>query len=298
MPVFISYSHNDNEFVANLAAHLVKHNTRVWVDTWQLRVGDSIIEKIQEALQESSALLVILSKSSVQSNWCKKEINAGLMRELEEKKVIVLPVLLEDCDVPLFLKEKMYADFRSNFDNGLSDILEGIAKVTNASQSRIEYPNFHVDWSVDWGFTEEDTLNLKFILVEQAHDAPFTVLTELVIACNESATKRYRQYKNAGVGWYGRYLITERLEFIPNKENYKILLEDQHPVIKNIMMQDSKSNKEDRITITCRRLGEDTGKDILVDLGKCINDIRKYMKETGRELTDKEKMAVRSIVLN
>lgn len=298
MPVFISYSHNDNEFVSTLAAHLVKHNTRVWVDKWQLRVGDSIIDKIQEALQESSALLVILSKSSVQSNWCKKEINAGLMRELEEKKVIILPVLLEECNMPIFLKEKMYADFRSNFDDGLSDILEGIAKVTNASQSRIEYPNFHVDWAIDWGYTEEGTLNLKFLLVEQAHDAPFTVLTELVMACNESATKRYHEYENAGVGWYGRYLITERLEFIPDKENYKILLEDQHPIIKNITIQDSKSNKRDKITITCRRLGEDTGKDILVDLGKCINDIRKYMKETGRELTIQEKMAIRSTVLN
>lgn len=298
MPVFISYSHKDNEFVANLAAHLVKHNTRVWVDKWQLTVGDSIIEKIQGAIQESSALLVVLSKASVQSNWCKKEINAGLMRELKEKKVIVLPVLLEDCDLPIFLEEKMYADFRRNFDIGLSDVLEGIAKVTNASQSRIEYPNFHVDWSVDWGFTEEDNLNLKFILVEQAHDAPFTVLTELVIACNESATNRYRQYENAGIGWYGRYLVTEKLEFIPNKNDFKILLEDQHPVIKNIVMQDSKSNKEYRITITCRRLGEDTGKDILVDLGKCINDIRKYMKETGRELTAQEMMVVNSIVLN
>lgn len=96
MPVFISYSHADKSFVDTLAAHLVKRNAHVWGDSWELNVGDSIVGRVQEAIQESSALLVVLSKTSVQSEWCKKELSAGLMRELDEKPVIVLPVLLED----------------------------------------------------------------------------------------------------------------------------------------------------------------------------------------------------------
>ncbi len=112
MPVFISYSHKDEKIVNKLAAHLVKHNANVWVDTWELNVGDSIITNVQEAIDGSSALLVMLSKSSVESEWCKKELTAGLMKELEEKRVVVLPVLLEDCQVPIFLRDKMYADLR------------------------------------------------------------------------------------------------------------------------------------------------------------------------------------------
>ena len=82
MPVFISYSHSDAEIVNKLAAHLVKLNANVWIDTWELNIGDSILNKVQEAIQESSALLVILSKESVASEWCKKELSAGLMRIL------------------------------------------------------------------------------------------------------------------------------------------------------------------------------------------------------------------------
>jgi hypothetical protein len=67
VPVFISYSHSDEEFVNKFAAHLVKQNTHVWVDTWNLSVGDSILSKVQEAIEESSALLVVLSKASVES---------------------------------------------------------------------------------------------------------------------------------------------------------------------------------------------------------------------------------------
>ena len=111
MPIFISYSHSDKSFVDDLAINLVKNNVHVWVDTWELNIGDSIINKIQSAIQESTALLVVLSKASINSEWCKKELSSGLMRELDEKKVVVLPVLLEDCDIPLFLRDKKYADF-------------------------------------------------------------------------------------------------------------------------------------------------------------------------------------------
>jgi len=67
MPVFISYSHNDKKFVDALARQLVMHHVSVWLDRWELSIGDSIIEKVQEAIDESSALLVILSKSSTNS---------------------------------------------------------------------------------------------------------------------------------------------------------------------------------------------------------------------------------------
>lgn len=43
MPIFISYSHADKAFVDKLATSLVEHDAHVWVDTWELNVGDSIL---------------------------------------------------------------------------------------------------------------------------------------------------------------------------------------------------------------------------------------------------------------
>jgi hypothetical protein len=94
LAIFISYSHADADFVARLGIGLVQHNVHVLVDKWELNVGDSILNWVQRAIKESGALLVVLSKSSVASNWCNKELNAGLMRELEENRVLVLPVLI------------------------------------------------------------------------------------------------------------------------------------------------------------------------------------------------------------
>ena len=88
MPIFISYSHENQDKVEKIAAHLVKDRANIWIDEWELNVGDSILNKIQEAIETSAALLIVLSKASVKSEWCKKELTAGLMRELSQKEVI------------------------------------------------------------------------------------------------------------------------------------------------------------------------------------------------------------------
>ena len=85
MPVFISYSHQDNDFATQLAAQLVKQKAKVWIDKWELHVGDSLVDRIQEAIQGASALIVVLSRASINSEWCKKELSSGLLRELEER---------------------------------------------------------------------------------------------------------------------------------------------------------------------------------------------------------------------
>jgi len=133
MSIFISYSQKDKKFVDQLAMNLVRARHHVWVDRWELNVGDSLIDRIQSALTDSSAILVILSKASVKSNWCQKELSAGLVRELTEKQVVVMPCLIEDCEIPLFLRDKKYADFRNDPDQAISEVRQALAKISNAS---------------------------------------------------------------------------------------------------------------------------------------------------------------------
>jgi hypothetical protein len=188
MAIFISYSHADKSFVDKLALNLVNHEAHVWVDTWELNVGDSILNRVQEAIQSSSALLIVLSKASVASEWCKKELNAGLMRELDEKKVIVLPVLVEDCEIPAFLREKLYADFRKDFKGGLKALVETVARVTRIDQGRLKMGNAQIDWSETWGYIDK-RFQVDYTLSESSPDWPFTFLTEISVTCDAGATK-------------------------------------------------------------------------------------------------------------
>jgi hypothetical protein len=122
--IFISYSSKDRDFTSKLATDLKSKGLNVWYDQWELKVGDSIIGKIGAAIKAQDYLVVVLSKASVKSQWVIKELGTGLMRELEEKRVVVLPVVIDDCDIPPLLSDKVYADFRSSYSSGLDRLLD------------------------------------------------------------------------------------------------------------------------------------------------------------------------------
>ncbi len=294
LPVFISYSHADAAFANKLAAHLVKNNAHVWIDSWELNVGDSILAHVQKAIQESSSLLIVLSKASVESAWVKKELNAALMRELDEKRVLVLPVLLEDCDVPMFLREKMYADFRTSFDVGLSKLVDALLRITNADQGRIKSEDGHIDWSEDWGY-ENGLLRMDYTLVEFWDGYSFTVLTQISLRCNDALTHKYQEYKKADLEWMGRLAITEGLADIAASADIRILLQDQHPQVDKRRWNDARTNLEYRVVITCRRLGEDNGKDQLINVGNYLRQIRDYVGQRARKPTPEEDERLRKI---
>ena len=122
--VFLSHSSRDNAFCERLALDLVGYDVKVWYDEWEIKVGDSLREKIAAGIETQDQLAVVLSRASVQSDWVQKELNAALAKELEERQVVVLPLLIEDCDIPVFLRDKKWADFRSDYGYGLKQLLE------------------------------------------------------------------------------------------------------------------------------------------------------------------------------
>jgi hypothetical protein len=194
MAIFISYNRNDVGFVDWLARKLVVRRHHIWLDRWEMNVGDSLITKIQAALTESDAILIVLSKNSLASEWCKKELNSGLVRELEEKRVLVLPCVIDDCEISLFLKEKVYADFRKDPDEALTQVDDALLRITNRQQGRFENRGFYTDWSYDWSKgRSSDLWYFEWTFVDHGPAIEFCILTECKLACNEIASEIFQQ---------------------------------------------------------------------------------------------------------
>ncbi len=134
--VFLSHSSADKSFVERLAHDLERVNIGVWYDTWEIRVGDSLLDKIAQGIESNDFLAIILSPDSVESEWVKREVNAALMKELEQRKAVVLPLLIADCTVPTLLKEKKYADFRKSYEDGFEEFLFAVSPEGDASIRR------------------------------------------------------------------------------------------------------------------------------------------------------------------
>jgi hypothetical protein len=110
--VFISYSHRDKLFARRLAGDLRDEGHTVWIDEAEIRVGDSLIERMRAAIDAVDFVATIVSSASIDSSWVKKELDLASNREMSENRVVVLPILLDDVELPGFLKGKFYADIR------------------------------------------------------------------------------------------------------------------------------------------------------------------------------------------
>lgn len=155
--IFLSYSSLNKDFAEKLASDLSELSHKVWLDEWEIKVGDSIPKKISDGLENSDYVVVILSTSSTVSKWVENEWHAKYWEEIEQEQVKVLPVLLEKCNIPVLLAPKKFADFTKNYTVGFVKLVASID------------PVIANDIKKDPAFASNDLTNRISSLVEKAH---------------------------------------------------------------------------------------------------------------------------------
>jgi hypothetical protein len=175
--VFISHTSADIVWCRTLAFDLQARGFRVWFDEWELNVGDSINDKIAKAINETGYLIVVLSRTSVTSKWVGKEINAALVRQLEEDRVIVLPILIEDCEIPIFLRDLIYADCRTDYPSGLHHTLKRLQYDSRPPEREPEC-GVRVPLGRNTSFPRQESGDLRIVDVSIHEPAPVSPYLE------------------------------------------------------------------------------------------------------------------------
>jgi hypothetical protein len=127
---FFSYSREDLEFALRVAKDLKNAGANVWMDKLDIRPGQSWERRIDEALNACQRVLVILSPSSVDSDNVMGEVTVAL----DERKEII-PVLYRDCTIPFFLRPLNHVDFRTDYAQGLDELLDTLGVEQAASRA-------------------------------------------------------------------------------------------------------------------------------------------------------------------
>ena len=94
---FISYSSQDQHFVEILYRDLRKAGVHCWFASEDLNVGDKFPAEITEAVQSREKLLVVLSKSSLKSDWVRKEVQLARQKEGNGNREVLLPIRLDSA---------------------------------------------------------------------------------------------------------------------------------------------------------------------------------------------------------
>src|SRR6266404_4739424 len=106
--LFLCHSSKDKKFVRQLADELTELSVDVWLDEWELQPGDSLHECIGSALESSAYIGIVLSPDSVESKWCRSELQAALAREMNLSRKLALPILCRRVSLPIFLADRLY----------------------------------------------------------------------------------------------------------------------------------------------------------------------------------------------
>jgi hypothetical protein len=131
--VFISYSHEDKPVVTRLAKLLNDQGVDLWFDEWDIRPGDSLVQKIfTEGLGGSDLFLVVLSGHSVQSKWVREELDVATVQRISGV-IRIVPLVIEDCELPMSLRSLVWVDVSRDFE-------EGVRKVVNLVYDMTERP--------------------------------------------------------------------------------------------------------------------------------------------------------------
>jgi len=106
---FISYSSRDHAVASKIGEILEKEGYGVWLDQKDIVIGQPLLDRIRDGLNfESDYVLILLSKNSVKSEWCKLELRMAYEKEIISKKVVVLPIRIDEINVPDEIRVKKY----------------------------------------------------------------------------------------------------------------------------------------------------------------------------------------------
>lgn len=131
--VFLSHNHADKTFVRKLARDLEAHNVKCWLDEAEMKIGDSLIQKIRNGIDNVEYFAVILSPNSINAPWVVNELDVAMNLQISGKPIKVLPIMLRECEPPGFLVGKLYGDFKdeSKYLDSLKTLTTSIGVVFN-----------------------------------------------------------------------------------------------------------------------------------------------------------------------
>lgn len=142
--VFISYSTEDRERIGPII-QLIRATKKdsVFQDFSSIRPGQKWADEIMKALERCRTVLVFWCVHSAASDWVRQEYEAGIRGNKE-----IIPILLDDTEVPDPLRVYQWIDFRRDEPHG--GLFGFVSGVFRRSNTRHYYPRDKYGEIRDW----------------------------------------------------------------------------------------------------------------------------------------------------
>jgi hypothetical protein len=92
---FISYSSEDSGFAQSLHNDLQSNGVRCWFAPEDMGIGDKILDTLDEAIRLRDKVVLILSRSSINSDWVEDEVTKAFAEERKRKQTMLVPIYID-----------------------------------------------------------------------------------------------------------------------------------------------------------------------------------------------------------
>jgi tetratricopeptide (TPR) repeat protein len=125
--IFISHTTADDNFVTDLRKALENQGLDVWVDSQNLRGGDTLKTEIESAITNADAFIVVISPSVFNSTWVQQEVLFA-----QENNVSIVPLLIDKMEPAslrfFFTDEPVAIQIKNNLQESMPQILEALGQ--------------------------------------------------------------------------------------------------------------------------------------------------------------------------
>ena len=126
--VFLCHNSKDKPAVRKIARSLEARNIRPWLDEDQLRPGLAWQVALEDQITQIDSAVVFVGSSGM-GPWQEMEVRSFLS-EFVQRKCPVIPTMLPNAksvpELPIFLRQMMWVDFRENPERALDLLIWGI----------------------------------------------------------------------------------------------------------------------------------------------------------------------------
>jgi hypothetical protein len=124
--LFISYSHKDSDWVrGTLLPKLKKHGFSVFVDLY-FKGGAFGPAQMEEGVKDSKRVIAVFTSAYFESEWATLENVMAQILDPAARKRKLVPVLRENCDIPLRLAGIHYRDLRTDNEQEWERLIEDL----------------------------------------------------------------------------------------------------------------------------------------------------------------------------
>lgn len=214
---FISYNETDVDWAKWIAGTLEEYGYVTIIQTWDFRPGNNFVLEMQKAVLSCERIILILSQSYLNSEYCQAEWASIFNRDPTGKNAKLIPIRIADVKPEGLLSSIIYIDlFDQQEDVAIKRLLNGIGYNSENQRKKGEFPlNKIINEN-----SNKNNKEIQFLFeLEENHTVnEFPILT-----------------KNSLREWY----------YSNSRSNFKVTINDKQELLINARLNEIKSKQQD-----------------------------------------------------